>query len=295
MIAAIVVTYNRKQLLIKCLDAICSQLKRPDKIFIIDNNSTDGTDCSVINGLKINTQYIKLPINTGAAGGFHEGLLEAFKQGYEWFWLMDDDGLPEQSCLSSLIKVAKFDMAISPISLAYNSSTDLSIPASLNGKEIILTSENLKKYAKDDVILGWSCFYHGTLFNKVLIEKVGLPKYNMFIWGDEEEYQIRMKAMGFRLATAQKAIFHHPAERRSWESIVLGKKTASFERSWRIFCYLRNQSYISRKYSRSKGLGFFLMQTYYFIIKRNSVTEYVFFLRAFIDGWMDRYKIKVPF
>ena len=56
-IAAIVVTYNRKELLIKCLEAIRKQTHKPDAIYIIDNLSTDGTP-----ELLLEKQYIpKLP------------------------------------------------------------------------------------------------------------------------------------------------------------------------------------------------------------------------------------------
>ncbi len=42
-IAAVVVTYNRKELLIECLDALMNQTYPLDGIYIIDNASSDGT------------------------------------------------------------------------------------------------------------------------------------------------------------------------------------------------------------------------------------------------------------
>jgi GT2 family glycosyltransferase len=42
-IAAVVVTYNRKDCLINCLNAIRLQTLPPDIMYIIDNHSTDGT------------------------------------------------------------------------------------------------------------------------------------------------------------------------------------------------------------------------------------------------------------
>ena len=42
-VAAIVVTYNRKECLLNCLEAIRRQTLPPDIIYIIDNHSTDGT------------------------------------------------------------------------------------------------------------------------------------------------------------------------------------------------------------------------------------------------------------
>ena len=42
-IAAVVVTYNRKELLMECLDALKKQTCKIEKIIVIDNNSNDGT------------------------------------------------------------------------------------------------------------------------------------------------------------------------------------------------------------------------------------------------------------
>lgn len=42
-IAAVVVTYNRKELIGECLDAILLQTYPVDSIILIDNASTDGT------------------------------------------------------------------------------------------------------------------------------------------------------------------------------------------------------------------------------------------------------------
>ena len=42
-ICAVVVTYNRKELLIECLESLKEQSRTLDAILIIDNASTDGT------------------------------------------------------------------------------------------------------------------------------------------------------------------------------------------------------------------------------------------------------------
>ena len=41
--AAVIVTYNRKELLEENIKALLDQSEKLNKIFIIDNNSTDGT------------------------------------------------------------------------------------------------------------------------------------------------------------------------------------------------------------------------------------------------------------
>ena len=76
-IVAVVVTYNRKLLLMECLQAILEQTYPVSKILLIDNASTDGTEETLSeNGYLVNPKinYIKMKVNTGGSGGFYEGM-----------------------------------------------------------------------------------------------------------------------------------------------------------------------------------------------------------------------------
>src|SRR5258708_30897142 len=93
-VAAVIVTFNRKGLLIECLEAVRGQTRPCERVFIIDNASTDGTpellaDEGLLDG---SIEYVRLPVNTGSAGGFHEGMRRAYEAGYDWLWLLDDGG-----------------------------------------------------------------------------------------------------------------------------------------------------------------------------------------------------------
>jgi GT2 family glycosyltransferase len=130
-IAAVVVTYNRKELLGKCLDSLLSQSHPLDALYIVDNGSTDGTygflrdralvppiagqerkpgetvasvDAAVSSGRCVKVCYMGLAENTGSAGGFHAGLERAAADGHDWLWLMDDDTLPAPDALAVLVQ-----------------------------------------------------------------------------------------------------------------------------------------------------------------------------------------------
>src|SRR5260370_41119663 len=107
-VAAVIVTFNRKGLLVRCLEAVRAQTRPCDRVFIIDNASTDGTpellaDSGLLDGM---VDYVRLPVNTGSAGGFHEGMRGAYKSGHELLWLMDDHGCPAPGCLGTLMSRA---------------------------------------------------------------------------------------------------------------------------------------------------------------------------------------------
>nr|WP_262336656.1 glycosyltransferase [Lactiplantibacillus plantarum] len=73
---AIVVTFNRKQLLIESITALLNQTVPPAKIIIIDNHSTDGTKAELQTAdilANPSVDYRYLTKNIGGAGGFARG------------------------------------------------------------------------------------------------------------------------------------------------------------------------------------------------------------------------------
>ncbi len=83
-VTAVVVTYNRKELLTVCLEALLQQTRRPDRILVINNASTDGTEKLFAPGgafARPEIELVTLPENVGGAGGFAEGIRRAVSGG----------------------------------------------------------------------------------------------------------------------------------------------------------------------------------------------------------------------
>lgn len=99
-VAAVVVTYNRLMLLQECVAALRAQTRRPDEIIVVNNSSTDGTADWLASqpDLTVITQP-----NTGSSGGQYTGTKVAYQKGHDWFWLMDDDTIPQTDCLEQLM------------------------------------------------------------------------------------------------------------------------------------------------------------------------------------------------
>lgn len=105
-VCSVVVTYNRKDLLLECIEALVNQTYELDKIIIIDNNSNDGTYEELDNkGYIKNAKiiYRKLDENVGGAGGFYEGMKIARTLDFDWVWIMDDDTVPQADSLEELL------------------------------------------------------------------------------------------------------------------------------------------------------------------------------------------------
>jgi dTDP-4-dehydrorhamnose reductase len=103
-IHAVVLTYNRRELLLQNLAALSQQTHPLQSILILDNGSTDGTpDAVSALGLR-NVVYKRLEQNIGVAKGFIAAVQSAFEDpAADWIWLMDDDMIPSPSALEELV------------------------------------------------------------------------------------------------------------------------------------------------------------------------------------------------
>lgn len=244
-IACVIVTFNRKQLLKRCLDAVALQTRKPECVYILDNASTDGTNDAVkvwgyYNIIKdaINFKYILNSKNEGGAGGFYHGMKYAMEdEEYDALWVMDDDGEPEKECLKNLVAYLGSHDYIAPIVLSDEDHNTCSFVPDTN-------YEKFKERANQNgIVEDWASPFNGILYSSKLIRKIGFPKKEMFIWGDEVNYHLRAKKAGTSPITIVDAIHYHPInriigvcdERTKKVAIILGDK------DWKLYCAIRNQ------------------------------------------------------
>ncbi|MBP3041814.1 glycosyltransferase family 2 protein [Bacillaceae bacterium Marseille-Q3522] len=212
---AVIVTYNRKEMLKECIDSLLQQTLSLNGILIVNNNSSDGTR-EFLDNLSAENPIIfsiHLNKNIGGAGGFAVGMKKAYEKGYDWLWIMDDDAEPEQDCLEKLIKEAEGQSEpigfIAPI-IMHKSSKKIQV---YHHKHLnkALTSESpipMERILSDKSIEIDANAFVGPLISKEAVKNVGFPRGEFFIWLDDTEYthRITRKAKGILLTTA--VIYH---------------------------------------------------------------------------------------
>ena len=97
-ILAAIVTFNRCELLSRCIDHILTQTRPVNGLLVINNGSSDGTEDMLRSRcIRFITQD-----NLGSAGGWHRAIVHAQRNDFDAVWLMDDDGFPDTTALDAL-------------------------------------------------------------------------------------------------------------------------------------------------------------------------------------------------
>lgn len=186
-VAAVIVTFNRRDMLEQCLDGLLAQDRPVDHVFIVNNASSDGTREFLDGRFGADPRFTlrHLDSNTGGAGGFHEGLKLAGDKGFDWYWLMDDDVIPLPDCLGKLLEYRDLSECIHPRKRHEDGSFfnwyGRFDPRSGRLKSI---SEDHAWGTRPYLEVNYGCF-EGMLVSDAIVRRIGLPASEYFICYDD--------------------------------------------------------------------------------------------------------------
>jgi rhamnopyranosyl-N-acetylglucosaminyl-diphospho-decaprenol beta-1,3/1,4-galactofuranosyltransferase len=309
-VLAVVVTHNRKALLLECLAGIARQTHPVDGVLVVDNASTDGTRAALeASGLadRLRIDYLRLERNGGGAEGFHYGVREALRAGPGWLWLMDDDCEPVPATLSDLLAsprasdpetalvaplVRSPDGHVLPLNRGWTRASWFRAP--LRG----LSPEHL---APPEVEVEHVSLV-GPLVRTAVAAREEPPRRDFFIWYDDLEWVSRLRRHG-RLWLVPGATIVHK-DPRPLTSVGLGARWRDFRRghrfedSWKRCYGLRNIVWCGRRdgyVTRLRVASYALVATVRTLLfERHRLLSVRLIARYARDGWGGRFANLTP-
>lgn len=290
-ILVVIVTFNRLNELKKCIQSLRLQSTKCFDILVVNNGGQDST-CNWL--LDQNDLFCINQDNVGGAGGFYVGMEYMMKNKYEWVVLMDDDGVADNTEIENLISVYPIvkesfggDVILNSLVVDIENHLRTSFIWSRGSNR----SDNVEKL-KEELFFEDVHPFNGTLIPRSVIEKIGLIKKEMFIWGDEKEYMARAKHHGIGLFTVTSALHYHPKEKGVKDNLFpfvpLIKVLVKPQRLSHY--YYRNEGYIYWTYPhKRKNLILFVLLQVVYNLSHLNMKELMKFVVYFYKGMRNRY------
>lgn len=249
----VVVTFNRKELLMEAIEALLNQTLKPYKIIIYDNHSTDGSYKLVNEHFSLESNqmidYIYSEENLGGSAGYHYGLKAAMKYDFDWVALSDDDAIYDvnyfEQILSFSVKHPQYQAFTGTVRIGSKDGEIQYVHRKYMVNKITLRHQysNPSDYGKNFFAYDIATFV-GLVMTKQLVNQIGLPQKEFFIWNDDMEYCLRMKPFT-KIINLNSAFVVHKT-----------KLTAAVNMpTWKEYYGFRNFIFILRKYGPNKFIN----------------------------------------
>jgi rhamnopyranosyl-N-acetylglucosaminyl-diphospho-decaprenol beta-1,3/1,4-galactofuranosyltransferase len=192
-VIAVVVTHNRRELLLEALAAVRSQSRQPDSVIVVDNASTDGTPAAVRCGHP-SVRLAELARNTGGAGGFACGTALALAAGADLIWFMDDDTVPEPGALQALLGARSSYPGAPPALVASRVvwTDGRAHPMNTPRAKPLATRPERLAAATCGCLPIRSASFVSILADASVCSRRGLPQADYFLWNDDFEFTTRL-------------------------------------------------------------------------------------------------------
>ncbi len=252
---SVIVTYNRKDKLVQALDSLLNQTYPPQAIYLVDNNSNDGTrELLTKKGYTDNSiiHYYRLDQNIGGSGGFYYGLKKAATdRSCDYLSISDDDAIFERDYFER-------------INVAHLKYPDVkAFCGTVRNQDGEIQTDHRRKitnhrWIQEQVIAVDS--YHsnfwvdtfsfvGCVISSEVIREIGLPRQEYFIYYDDTEYSLRVRSKT-KVLNVSNAIVHH---------LVKSINNDQVELSWKFYYQIRNSTLMRREHSNWKLLVPYLL------------------------------------
>jgi rhamnosyltransferase len=243
-VCAIIVTYNTRAGILKCLNSIEGQV---NEVVIIDNGS-DKKTVDILRGLEkqSNLKIFYNKENMGIAAAFNSGVRYALDKGYDWVLTLDHDSIATPDMVRELL--GAYDVLRSK-----GQSSDVGIlsPVLYDINARMYLTRGMK--TTDDIANVRMAVSSGSLINRSVFQDVGLFNEELFLYYVDDDFCLRLRKEGYKISRVRRAILLHAEGRRELKRLLW--KSVPFNNYGAIANYyvFRNGIFILKKHMLFDG------------------------------------------
>lgn len=220
---AIILAWNRPDLLRDCLSSLGAQDYPNCSVLIVDNGSGDGLP-DIVRSRCPQVDVVTNSSNLGYAGGNNKGIQCALRRPFDYVWLLNEDVVVSSDALSSLVACA----ALFPLSGFFGPKVYMR-----EDPKRLLTAGGTLKRGVEPTLRGLGQMDVGQfdmiekvdfvsgcalLVRRSAIESVGLLDERFFLYHEDIDWCFRGKRLGFTTIFVPEAKVWHPDTRNRDEN-----------------------------------------------------------------------------
>lgn len=325
-VSMVTVTYGSRQDLLEEVIRSVQGTGLIEDMIVVSNNAQLDVDFHR-SARHSNTSLVSLPTNSGSANGFAVGITEFLKGSSEYVLILDDDNRPSPGSIQKLLAFAAEKqkngqhcavLGYRPdhqpwvgqgksVENAYPPATAfLSFTVALFVERLIrrtIRPGPTRRTEGSQFVVPYAP-YGGLLLDRGLVEKIGLPRRDFYLYCDDTEFTHRITKIGIPINLLVDAKIDDIST--SWSSP--SGSSNSFQRllgagsDFQVFYATRNRIYFEKSrleaidwvsYVLNMTFFFFLLGTYAIFTRR--LKRFGLILRATLDGLRARLGVDPKF
>lgn len=268
-VAIILVNWNGLMVTKQCLDTLRSIQYRSFQVIVVDNASSDGS-ADILRNEYPEVVVISAGSNLGFAGGNNLGFRYAFQYKFSYILMLNNDTIVEADFLDHLVSYMDTHPEVGAIQPRIHFEHDRSLIWNGGSKHAVwpgflYTEDVHRKPSKSALQLKKVDWITGCAFliRTSVLQQTGLLAENMFMYSEDVDLSMRIKALGYTLIYHPQAVIYHIAG-MSNKTTTKGKE--GYVHPLVHYYNQRNRLWILKKYTPSYAIPTVVICNFFYII-----------------------------
>ncbi|MFL5403871.1 MAG: glycosyltransferase family 2 protein [Gemmatimonadales bacterium] len=218
LLAVLVLSFNKREHTLRCLESVRRLRYHPRTIIVVDNASSDGS-AEAIASAHAEVCLLRSSVNRGAAGGRNLGIRWANEHlPYAYLLFLDDDTVVDEGLAAAMIERMRSDAGAGLVTpKAYRTGAG-DVLASAGGMRVRLGRGSISDIGAGELDTGQfaaiaavdSCVGFAVLARREALDRCGGfdDRYNPYGW-EEVDLSLRIREAGYTIRYEPRAVCWH--------------------------------------------------------------------------------------